>query len=70
MQNKIRNCLVKFKADRDKCGVKVPVLAAVKSNESVTYVKFGDQFCISDINGAAKLLESNSFNVNLQSLVS
>jgi len=70
VQNKIRNCLVKFKADRDKCGVKVPVLAAVKSNESVTYVKFGDQFCVSDINGAAKLLESNSFNVNLQSLVS
>ena len=70
MQNKIRNCLVKFKVDRDKCGVKVPVLAAVKSNDSVTYVKFGDQFCVSDINGAAKLLESNSFNVNLQSLVS
>ncbi len=70
VQNKIRNCLVKFKADRDKCGVKTPVLAAVKSNHSVTYVKFGDQFCVSDINGAAKLLESNSFNVNLQSLVS
>ena len=70
VQNKIRNCLVKFKADRDKCGVKTPVLAAVKSNDSVTYVKFGDQFCVSDINGAAKLLESNSFNVNLQSLVS
>ena len=70
VQNKIRNCLIKFKADRDKCGVKTPVLAAVKSNDSVTYVKFGDQFCVSDINGAAKLLESNSFNVNLQSLVS
>ena len=70
VQNKIRNCLVKFKADRDKCGVKTPVLAAVKSNDSVTYVKFGDQFCVSDINGAAKLLESNSFNVNLRSLVS
>ncbi len=70
VQNKIRNCLIKFKADRDKCGVKIPVLAAVKSNDSVTYVKFGDQFCVSDINGAAKLLESNSFNVNLRSLVS
>ncbi len=70
VQNKIRNCLIKFKADRDKCGTKTPVLAAVKSNDSVTYVKFGDQFCVGDINGAAKLLESNSFNVNLQSLVS
>ena len=70
VQNKIRNCLIKFKADRDKCGVKAPVLAAVTSNDSVTYVKFGEQFCVSDINGAAKLLESNSFNVNLQPLVS
>ncbi len=70
VQNKIRNCLIKFKADRDKCGVKTPVLAAVKYKESVTYVKFGDQFCVSDIYGAAKLLESNSFDVNLQSLVS
>jgi len=70
VQNKIRNCLIKFKANKDKCGEKTPVLAAVKSSESVTYVKFGDQFCVSDINGAAKLLESNSFNVNLQPLVS
>ena len=70
VQNKIRNCLIKYRADKDKCGVKAPVLAAVKSNKSVTYVKFGDQFCVSDIEGAAKLLESNSFKVNLKSLVS
>jgi len=70
VQNKIRDCLIKFKADRDKCGVKTPVLAAVKSNESITYVKFGDQFCVGDIDGAAKLLTSNSFQINLRSLVS
>ncbi len=70
VQNKIRDCLIKFKADREKCGVKTPVLAAVKSNDAITYVKFGDQFCVCDITGAAKLLESNSFNVNLKSLVS
>ena len=70
VQNKIRDCLVKFRADKTKCGEKIPVLAAVRSKNIVTYVKFGDQFCISDINGAAELLESNSFNVNLKSLVS
>ncbi len=70
VQNKIRDCLIKFKADRDKCGVKTPVVAAVKSDQSITYVKFGDQFCVGDISGAAKLLESNSFQVNLRSLVS
>ena len=45
-------------------------LAAVRNEHSVTYVKFGDQFCIGDIQGACKLLEENSFQVNLKSLVS
>ena len=69
VQNKIRNCLVKFKADKDKCGIKSPVVAEVKSDNKITYVKFGDQFCVNDINAAAELLESNSFKVNLRSLV-
>ena len=69
IQNTIRDCLVKFKPDRDKCGVKIPVLAAVRNNESVTYVKFGDQFCVGDILGVSKLLSDKSFQVNLKSLV-
>ena len=70
VQNTIRECLVKFKADRDKCGIKVPVIAAVKHNELITYVKFGDQFCIGDIQGASRLLEEKSFDINLKCLVS
>ena len=69
IQNTIRDCLIKFKPDRDKCGIKIPVLAAVRNNESVTYVKFGDQFCVGDILGASKLLKDESFHVNLKSLV-
>ena len=45
-------------------------MPAVKNNNSITYVKFGDQFCIGDIQGATKLLEDKSFQVNLKSLVS
>ena len=70
IQNTIRDCLVKFKPDRDKCGTKIPVIAKVKHNGSVTYVKFGDQFCIGDVNGASKLLQDKSFEINLKSLVS
>ena len=69
-QNNIRDCLVKFRPAKDKCGVKIPVLAAVRNNNKVTYVKFGDQFCVGDVIGASKLLEDKSFRVNLQSLVS
>ena len=70
VHNKIRDCLVKFRPSREKCGIKIPVLAAVKQENSVTYVKFGEQFCVGDIVGASKLLEENSFKVNLKSLVS
>ena len=66
----MRNCLTKFKPDKDRCGTKIPVLAAVRNKNGVTYVKFGEQFCIGDIQGACKLLEENSFKVNLKSLVS
>jgi len=70
IHNKIRDCLVKFKPDRERCGIKIPVLAAVSHENSVTYVKFGEQFCVGDINGASRLLEEKSFKVNLKSLVS
>ena len=69
IQNTLRDCLVKFKPDRDKCGIKIPVLAAVKNNDSITYDKFRDQFCVGDINGVSKLLSDKSFQVNLKSLI-
>ncbi|GIR03758.1 MAG: hypothetical protein CM15mP13_3520 [Pseudomonadota bacterium] len=65
VQNTLRDCLIKFKPDKGKCGVKIPVLAAVKDKNNVTYVKFGDQFCIGDIHGACKLLKDKLFQVNL-----
>ena len=68
--NKLRDCLVKFKPDRDKCGMKVPVIAAVNNGKTVTYVKFGEQFYVNDMFGASKLLEAKSFQINLKSLVS
>ena len=70
VQNTLRDCLVKFKPDKGKCGIKIPVLAAVRYKNNITYVKFGDQFCVGDINGACKLLEDKSFKINLKSLVS
>ena len=70
VQNTLRDCLIKFKPDKGKCGIKIPVLAKVRNKNSVTYVKFGEQFCIGDIQGACKLLEDKSFKVNLKSLVS
>jgi len=68
--NNIRDCLVKFKPGRDKCGMKVPVIAAVNNGQTITYVKFGEQFSVNDTYAASKLLEAKSFQINLKSLVS
>ena len=71
IQNKIRDCLVKFKPDKNKCGVKVPVVAAVRDiNQCNPALSLGEQFCVGDILGASKLLSDNSINFNLKSLVS
>ena len=70
IQNTIKDCLLKFRPDKAKCGVKTPVLAAVRDDKNVTYVKFGDQFCIRDTEEVSRLLREKSFNVNLKSLVS
>ena len=69
VQNTLKNCLIKFKPEKGRCGIKIPVLAAVRNKDSVTYVKFGEQFCIGDVHGASRLLEDKSFQVNLKSLV-
>ena len=61
---------MKFKADKKSCGTKIPVIAAVRNNDCVKYVKFGEQFCVGDVHSASKLLRDKSFNVNLTSLVS
>ena len=60
VQNTLRDCLIKFKPDKGN-GIKIPVLAAVRNKNTVTYVKFGEQFCIGDIQGAYKFLEDKSF---------
>ena len=43
VQNTLRDCLTKFKPDKGRCGIKIPVLAAVRNKNSITYVKFGEQ---------------------------
>ena len=67
VQNTLRDCLVKFKPDKAQCGIKVPVLAAVRNKNGITYVKFGAQLHRRYIR-SSKSLEDNH-QVNLKSLV-
>ena len=71
IQHKLRECLYKYRPIKGELGVKVPVVASVKNQKSISYVRFGHQFCVRDANSAADYLKQNSFNAETsQSLLS
>lgn len=35
VQNTLRECLIKFKPDKNRCGIKIPVLAAVRNKKAL-----------------------------------
>ena len=60
-QHKLRECIYQHRPSRDELGVKVPVVAAIKGNNSIKYVRLGHQFCVRDASAAVRALKSQSF---------
>ncbi len=64
LQHKLRECLSKHRPAKDELGIKVPVVAAIKSEKHVKYVRLGHQFCIKDPNALIESLRKISFNAS------
>ena len=64
VQHRLRECLYKHRPSKDELGIKIPVIAAVKQGEQIRYVKFGNQFCVGDLNAAIESLKNKSFKVS------
>ncbi|MGB1622881.1 MAG: OB-fold nucleic acid binding domain-containing protein, partial [Synechococcus sp.] len=62
IQHKLRECLQKHRPDREELGVKVPVVAEVRQQHSVRYVRLGAQFCVRDVAAALESLTAESFS--------
>jgi len=62
IQHKLRECLSKNRPARNELGVRVPVVACLKDNENIRYVRLGDQFCVKDTELTLNSLSKNSFN--------
>ena len=62
MQHKLRECLQKHRPEREELGVKVPVVAEVRQDTSVRYVRLGPQFCVRDASAALESLTAESFS--------
>ena len=61
IQHKLRECLSKNRPARNELGVRIPVVACVKDNNHIRYVRLGDQFCVRDTDLALDSLSKNSF---------
>ncbi|MGB1774889.1 MAG: DNA polymerase III subunit alpha [Synechococcus sp.] len=62
IQHKLRECLQKHRPEREELGVKVPVVAEVRQQHSVRYVRLGAQFCVRDVAAALESLTAESFS--------
>ncbi len=62
IQHRLRQCLQKHRPMKDELGVRVPVVAAIRNERDVRYVRLGHQFCVTDVKAAASSLNNQSFN--------
>ncbi|WP_320664546.1 DNA polymerase III subunit alpha [Prochlorococcus sp. MIT 1223] len=64
IQHKLRECLNQHRPNKGELGVRIPVVAAIRNNSKVSYVRFGHQFCVRDAESAINSLQKNSFKAS------
>ena len=67
IQHKLRECLNQHRTEKDEGGIRVPVVAMVKDQSQVRYVRLGHQFCVRDSRAALSSLEAQAFRSRLSS---
>jgi len=65
VQHKLRECLNQHRSERDEVGGRVPVLALVRHQGQIRYVRFGHQFCVKDSQAALGTLTAQAFRARL-----
>tara|TARA_Y100001968_G_C19453652_1_gene770564 strand:- start:5286 stop:8795 length:3510 start_codon:yes stop_codon:yes gene_type:complete len=63
-QHRLRECLFKHRPHKEQFGVKVPVIASLKNENSIRYIRLGHQFCVSGNNDILATLNQNSFKAS------
>jgi DNA polymerase-3 subunit alpha len=67
IQHKLRECLNQHRTEKDEAGVRVPVVAMVRHQDQIRYVRLGHQFCVRDSQAALSSLTAQSFRARLSS---
>ena len=64
IQHRLRECLHKHRPAKGEVGVSVPVVASIRQESSISFVRFGHQFCVRDVDSAATFLQENAFKAS------
>jgi DNA polymerase-3 subunit alpha len=65
VQHKLRECLNQHRSEREDAGVRVPVVALVRHQDQIRYVRLGHQFCVKDSEAALSTLVNQAFRARL-----
>ena len=67
IQHRLRECLHRHRPPQDEVGSRVPVVALVRHNEEIRFVRLGPQFCVADVAAALDTLASADFQARISS---
>ena len=67
VQHKLRECLNQHRTEKDEAGVRVPVVAMVRTQSQTRFVRLGHQFCVRDCEAALNSLTAQAFRARLSS---
>lgn len=67
VQHRLRECLNQHRSERDDAGLRVPVVALVRHQDQIRYVRLGQQFCVKDGEAALGTLTAQAFRARISS---
>ena len=67
IQHRLRECLHRHRPPQDEVGSRVPVVALVRHNDEIRFVRLGPQFCVADVTAALDTLASADFQARISS---
>ena len=67
IQHRLRECLHRHRPPQDEVGSRVPVVALVRQNDDIRFVRLGPQFCVADVAAALDTLASADFQARISS---
>ena len=62
--HRLRECLHKQSPEKNEYGIRVPVVASLRQDNDVRYIRFGHQFCVRNVHEAVKSLNESSFRAS------